>query len=634
MPRSGSTQRLDPARAYKPLDVGEAGVSASVDALGRLVAVSQGHEDHGVVTLSRAPRFPDERRYRAGAVRRYRRRLSSRGAVAFGLRPLNGPSRSGGRPAWVLADAIPATSFAPGRGPNVATFVPHPDDVDGARGVMQVVLAGAGVPQLIWGGALLLGRAAYPELTEAGPLPTIAGRPRTVVDGREVVLHDRALGWAVALAGDLRSPSLVQPRPEGALVEGRLRTGGRAVALGLGADRPEALAAARHLASIDPDAALRAQVGRWRARWSGWPEGLGPLEPVVRRGLAYVLGCCSVPVGDAICLVTDHRILPLSWTRDAYFAAWALLAWHRAGGPREATRVVRRHLDWLFEVAARPEAWWARSHLVGGQPKDRVFQLDQQLYPLLELADYVELTGDRAVLDRHAGEIERVLGAIEARRAPLVPLYGSDENAADDRLELPYQTANQILAWRAFSRLDALGFGGGRMADLAAAIRAAIHEHQLVRDDDGSTVYAYATDLQGRAAVYHDANDLPMALAPEWGFCDAQDPIWRATMMGAFSPANPGFFGGRNGGLGSRHTPAPWALGNVQALLVGRATGDAERVASARRALLAQATWDAALPEASHPRTARPISRHWFAWPGAVVGATELDAAAARSRAA
>jgi uncharacterized protein len=375
-------------------------------------------------------------------------------------------------------------------------------------------------------------------------------------------------------------------------------------------------------------------AARWRARWSGWPEGLGPLEPVVRRGLAYVLGCCSVPVGDAICLVTDHRILPLSWTRDAYFAAWALLAWHRAGGPGEATGVVRRHLDWLFDVAVRPEAWWARSHLVGGQPKDRVFQLDQQLYPLLELADYVELTGDRAVLDHHAGEIKRVLGAIEARRASAAPLYGSDENAADDRLALPYLTANQILAWRAFSRLDALGFGAGRLGDLAAAIKRAVHQHQLVRDDDGATVYAYATDLQGRATVYHDANDLPMALAPQWGFCDPEDAIWRATMIGAFSPANPGFFGGRNGGLGSRHTPAPWALGNVQALLVGRATGDAERVASARRALLAQATWDAALPEASHPRTARPISRHWFAWPGAVVGATELEAVATRASAA
>jgi uncharacterized protein len=631
---NGLAQRLDPSRAYKPLDVGEAGVSASVDALGRLVAVSQGHEEHGVVTLSAIPRFPDDSRYRAGAVRRYRHRLSTRRAVAFGLRPLEGPSRSGLRPAWLLADAIPATSFAPGREPSVATFVPRPDDADGARGVIQLVLPGATVPPLIWGGALLLGRAAYPELTEAGPLPTIAGRPRTVVDGSEVVLHDRALGWAVALAGDLRSPSLVQPRPEGALVEGRLRTGGRVVALGLGADRPEALAAARHLAGVDPDAALQVQLERWRARWSDWPEKLGPLEPVVRRGLAYVLGCCTVPVGEAICLVTDHRILPLSWTRDAYFAAWALLAWHRAGGPRETTSVVRRHLDWLFAVAARPEAWWARSHLVGGQPKDRVFQLDQQLYPLLELADYIELTHDHSVLDRHAAEIERVLGAIEARRAPHAALYGSDENAADDPLELPYQTANQILAWRAFSRLDALGFGRGRLADLAEAIRRAVHEHQLVRDGDGSTVYAYATDLKGRATVYHDANDLPMALAAKWGFCEAHDPVWRVTMRGAFSPANPGFFGGQNGGLGSRHTPAPWALGNVQALLVGRATGDAELIASAQRALLAQATWDAALPEASHPRTARPISRHWFAWPGAVVGAAELEAASTRAPAA
>ena len=50
-------------------------------------------------------------------------------------------------------------------------------------------------------------------------------------------------------------------------------------------------------------------------------------------------------------------------------------------------------LAWLFEVADRPEGWWARSHLVGGQRKDQAFQLDQQLYPLLELLDYREAAG-------------------------------------------------------------------------------------------------------------------------------------------------------------------------------------------------------------------------------------------------
>ncbi|HEV2929839.1 MAG TPA: hypothetical protein VGW74_14195, partial [Propionibacteriaceae bacterium] len=57
-PADDALQLLDPTRPYKPLDVGEAGVSASVDAYGRLVAVSQGHPEHGTVTLHAHPPLP------------------------------------------------------------------------------------------------------------------------------------------------------------------------------------------------------------------------------------------------------------------------------------------------------------------------------------------------------------------------------------------------------------------------------------------------------------------------------------------------------------------------------------------------------------------------------------------------
>jgi uncharacterized protein len=337
-----------------------------------------------------------------------------------------------------------------------------------------------------------------------------------------------------------------------------------------------------------------------------------------------VLACCAIPVGSATCLVTDHRILPLAWTRDGYFAARALLAWTRATGVPEPAGLVRRHLAWLFEVADRPAGWWARSHLVGGQRKDQAFQLDQQLYPLLELADYVELTGDRRALERHREAVERALRAIDGRRAAGVALYATEETPADDPLPLPYQTACQLLAWYTLTRLDRLGVGGGRLGRLAGSIRDAVGRHQVVADGVPPR-YAYATDLAGGTLDYHDANDLPMALAPAWGFCEPDDPTWRATMRFAFGPANPGFAPGRRGGLGSLHTPGSWPLGHVQAWLAGRAAGEAGTVAAAERALAAAALWDGALPEASDPRSGRPRSRPWFAWPGATVATLLLD---------
>ncbi|MER3487218.1 MAG: hypothetical protein C4307_00045, partial [Chloroflexota bacterium] len=71
-----------------------------------------------------------------------------------------------------------------------------------------------------------------------------------------------------------------------------------------------------------------------------------------------------------------------------------------------------------------------------------MFQLDQQLYPLLELAEYVGLTGDTDALERYRDEVDRVLAAIEPRRAAGGALFATDETPGDDPIELPYQTSN------------------------------------------------------------------------------------------------------------------------------------------------------------------------------------------------
>jgi uncharacterized protein len=635
-PADDALQLLDPTRPYKPLDVGEAGVNASVDAYGRLVAVSQGHPEHGTVTLHAHSPLPQSWRHDQAAVRRWRRRLSARNAAAFGLRPsaAAGPgarTATGVAPAWLAEHALPITGLAGVARPALATLVPHPDDIDGASGVVQILLPARPPVPLAWRGTVCLARAAYAQLTEGGPLPELPRRLSARSTGSEVVLADQDLGWAVALAGDLAPAARVTLRAGRAAVSAPLSPGGRLVALGLGPDPGRAQAAARRLALLDPDAALERALARWRHRWAGWPRRLGPLDPVARRGVGYVLACCAIPVGNATCLVTDHRILPLAWTRDGYFAARALLAWTTATRNPEPARLVRRHLAWLFEVADRPEGWWARSHLVGGQRKDQAFQLDQQLYPLLELADYVELTAEWPLLERYRGAVERALQAIEGRRAAGAALYATEETPADDPLHFPYQTACQLLAWYTLMRLDRLGVGSGRLGRLARSIRDAVRRHQVLADSAPSR-YAYATDLAGGKLDYHDANDLPMALAPAWGFCRPDDPVWLATMRFAFHPANPGFAPGPHGGLGSLHTPGSWPLGHIQNWLVGQSIGQADAAAAAQQALEAVALWDGALPEASDPRSGRPRSRPWFAWPGAAVSAVLLDGLGATAR--
>jgi uncharacterized protein len=145
-------------------------------------------------------------------------------------------------------------------------------------------------------------------------------------------------------------------------------------------------------------------------------------------------------------------------------------------------------------------------------------------------------------------------------------------------------------------------------------------EHFRVNAPDGER-WASAVDGTGASVFRHDANDLPTALAPLWGYCAADDPAWLRTIDYAFSPANPDYADGPFGGLGSAHTPGAWALGLIQEWLAYSLAGEPDRAAAALTRLVAAAMADGMLPEASDPATAAATARHWFAWPGAVVGA-------------
>jgi hypothetical protein len=359
------------------------------------------------------------------------------------------------------------------------------------------------------------------------------------------------------------------------------------------------------------------------------------LRRIRGQALRYVRECTALRVADdRVAIIADHRILPLSWTRDAYYQALLMLAERRSaiGGPA----LVADHLRWLWLSCDRPTGAWARSHHANGRRKDEPFQADQQLYPLLELADYWHVTGRLPELggdgasDRQAWSemVNRVLRLV-ADASAADGLLPSDENAADDALALPYHLSTQILAWFCLRRLSALDgtldLPAG-LAEAAEGYRRGVTRHFRRPGPDGVALLAYAVDGREGGATDHDANDLPTALAPLWGFCALTDPLWRATMDHVFSPRNGTFVAGPFGGLGSHHTPGTWALGLVQEWVARSLVGDESRAGDALRRLIGVAHGDVSLPEASDPLTGRARARPWFAWPGAVAGAvTALD---------
>ena len=318
------------------------------------------------------------------------------------------------------------------------------------------------------------------------------------------------------------------------------------------------------------------------------PRGGIHLVPVTAGNLAertgqaahaYALGCCALDVAeDQTCVVTDHRLLPLSWTRDAYFIVLPLLLRGEPGSVEE--NVLRRHLNWLFGPA-RAAGPWMRSHLTGGQVKDPGLQADQQLYPVLELVDFRRRFGRWPSADLPHWERGIRAAFDDLVVSPGKGLLVSQENPADDPAEYPHNFSTQILFSEVLSRLgdvaDELGLDGAELSRRAGDVREQTKALFRVDDPTGRPAYAYEVDGNHGYRLYADANDLPTALAAAWGFCAPDDPAWRATMEAAFDRAGP--TPSRGGSVDSDQCTRQGCGRSVssRSFVFARAIGDEER---------------------------------------------------------
>lgn len=297
-------------------------------------------------------------------------------------------------------------------------------------------------------------------------------------------------------------------------------------------------------------------------------------------------------------------------------------------------KVATGHLEWVFNVAERPDKFWGRSYLVTGTPKDKsTFQLDQQCYPLLELCDYAEIFEDEDLVKRlvNGDTIKEVLQCLEERRDSRTGLYPTDETPGDDVVENPYHFSSHVLLWRTYTRLRDLCAKVDpsdtdrvkRLDSMADKMRGdTIGSFTTHHPDIGKDVFAYSTDGHGKHEFYHDANDVPTLFAEEWGFTKTplEVEVWKNTMEFGLSTSNPGFCTGVYGGLGSRHSPGAWVLGYFQQLGYAVRIGDKKAAINVWKRITAAMQWDGTFSEAVDSNTAKCSSKAWFAWPGAMIG--------------
>jgi hypothetical protein len=589
----------------KPLDFGWDGINGSVDQYGRIIALNFYHSEYGYVTLTSAEPFPDEKRYDQAAVRAYRKSLTELEGFGFDF-DTEIPERDMEYFSNNLAKPRVDLKFKDDKGAMISSFV--------ERGcvLQECQFEGALLQLPRFKGRFSLQRCAYTQLTEGGPIPAPPVHTHLSTRSGVLTIENPAIG-CVVIAGLSEENADLEIETDG-MVEFDFEISEKGnfsyIVYAFGRNHAEALhkVVALNMLHLYPT-----ELGDPLDFWTIFRSEMAD-DDLFYRGIAYSWNMV-IPVDEGVCLLTDHMLLPLSWNRDAYYAARAILADNLDMG-----NWVRRHLIWMFEIAERIDGAWARCYLANGKIKDGAFQLDQQLFPLLELAEYTLETQDRTTFDRLQPHVRAILDMLLARKADFAALFPTDETPADDPIALPYHLSSHILFWKVLDKLGRLGIDTGTLKD---DIRAAVDRY-FVTEWQGRRIYSYATDGKGSHHLYHDANDFPTVLAPTWGWCDKDDPVWRATIDFAFSDANKdGFYQGH---LGSVHTRAPWPLGDVQELIVARTIGDAERENRALVSLRRAAQPDGALPEAYSADTYEVVSRHWFAWPNAAYACVQLGA--------
>lgn len=628
---------LPDVKNKKTVDIGTGRLAVSLNQRGMIHSINCAHPDHGYITLSPIGQFSNDEWYNSDFVRSYRRQLAEQ-STGFGIFPKSEWQQieiffTGGKyPRFVYeseAMKVESTYYA------VDEFLVH---------VLQMTNHSTKeirFPVEI-GGTFCLGRSSYGQLTEGGPIPMPSLENELSVEGNRLTLANKYLpakmNWVIFHGQKpVKLDSLRQ-------VEKRPITHQSDYEMTIRAGETEVLTSALILSpTLEIKEITCDLVGKLLDRSGDKSHTLFisknkaelPLSSfIINRNIDYIISCCSVPVGgDQFCVITDHQLLPLSWNRDAFYMMDLLLEAvnHQvpAEGKREIQRIVKGHLSWMFEGAQRPDGYWGRAYLTNGFCKDKVFQLDQQCYPLLEMCRYDETFEDAELVEHLVPCIDEVLEIILHHKDEEKWLFRTGETPADDRADYPYHFSSQILVWHTFKKLAALNeiysFTGSRLDEWADDVKKDCLQAFKV-DRNGIPVFAYLTDLKGNHQFYHDANDLPTVLAPIWDFCDRVDAVWRNTMEFAFSQENHGgYYTGKFAGLGSVHTPHPWPLGDGQELLFSKLTDQTERLEKVWEKLMKLVQWDGLFSEAVHENTGEVASRHWFSWPGAFISTILLS---------
>jgi hypothetical protein len=183
-----------------------------------------------------------------------------------------------------------------------------------------------------------------------------------------------------------------------------------------------------------------------------------------------------------------------------------------------------------------------RSSYLDGPALETAFELDQLCAPIIALASYTRHTGDTTLANDH--QVRKLLRNLErllqARKHPTAFLYETALGPGGEAESLPVLTYDNVLVWRMLCDLAEVKDKSGREQEArthrehSEKVRSAIWQHLVAEGSHGRT-FVWASDLHGNTRPGTDPAGC-LQLLPYWGFCQPEDPVWRATVAFLRSP--------------------------------------------------------------------------------------------------
>lgn len=280
---------------------------------------------------------------------------------------------------------------------------------------------------------------------------------------------------------------------------------------------------------------------------------------------------------EELCLMTSrsprYYVSAAYWDRDSLLWAFPAMVAVDAAYAREI-------LTYVYTRQARN--FGLHSRYIDGTLLEPGFELDELCAPVIALKRYTEKTGDTAFAQQdfvQAG-LREILRRLESRKHPDVALYETFLQPTDDMHNYVYLTYDNALVWVALNALADF-LHQPELLNRAEDVRQAVYAH-CVQEADGKRFFAWSVDLNGHYDVY-DEPPGSLQLLPFYGFCDAEDAIWRATMDIIRDETYPLSFAGHPiAEIGCKHAPHPWVLSICNSLLSGHADSAVEHLRRTR----------------------------------------------------